>query len=153
MPDVCQQPMKDMRKKNTKGKWEWTYVPCGKVCDKGQRYCPRHTMLNDLAENKAADKELAARQAAQAETVASGKRTFHPKDMSWSYRKRGSVARTQMNTNNSTRILPQNQNKAIRIGFSSGKKSDSPKMAAMPRNTRAVAGKVNLSMRRAGFRP
>lgn len=71
---VCQQQMKDMRVKNKKGKWDWTYVPCAKVCDPGQRCCPRHIMLNDLAEKTAADKELAKREAAKAQTVASGKR-------------------------------------------------------------------------------
>lgn len=67
--EVCQQPMKDLRVKDKKtGKWKtgpagWTYVPCGKVCDPGQRFCPRHAMLNQLAETQAADKELADRQA------------------------------------------------------------------------------------------
>ncbi len=51
------------------------------------------------------------------------------------------------------RIFAANQNSAIRIVFATGTKSDSAKMAAIPRNTSAVAGSVNLSMRRAGFRP
>lgn len=80
MPEVCQQPMKDMRVKDKKtGKWGkgaagWTYVNCGKVCDLGQRLCPRHSFLAELEQKTVADKEIAARQQAKAETVASGKR-------------------------------------------------------------------------------
>jgi hypothetical protein len=72
--EVCQQPMRDMRVKDKKGKWGWTYAPCAKVCDPGQRLCPRHTMLAELDETKKADKELARREAAKAQTVTSGKR-------------------------------------------------------------------------------
>lgn len=78
--EVCQQPMKDMRAKDKKtGKWKtgaagYTYVPCGKVCDAGQRLCPRHTFLAELEQKNAADKALADREAAKAQTVASGKR-------------------------------------------------------------------------------
>ena len=78
--EVCQQPMKDMRVKDKKtGKWKtgaagWTYVPCGKVCDPGKRLCPRHNFLAELEQKNAADKALADREAAKAQTVASGKR-------------------------------------------------------------------------------
>src|SRR4051812_47102034 len=36
-----------------------------------------------------------------------GRSTFQPSDMSWSYRKRGNVHRTQMNTNTKKRIFVQ----------------------------------------------
>lgn len=70
MSEVCQQPMRDG--KDRYGKWR--HAICAKVCNQGQRFCPRHIMLNDLAEKTAADKELAKRAAAKAEAVASGKR-------------------------------------------------------------------------------
>lgn len=73
MLSTCQQPMKDMRKKDANGKWLWTYVSCGKVCDPGERFCPRHTMLNDLAVKKAADKERAKR-LGNAQAVTSARR-------------------------------------------------------------------------------
>ena len=78
--EVCQQQMKDMRVKDKKtGKFKtgaagWTYVPCGKVCDPGQRLCPRHAFLAEVEQKKLADKDLAEREAAKAQAVASGKR-------------------------------------------------------------------------------
>jgi hypothetical protein len=80
MSEVCQQQMKDMRVKDKKtGKWKtgaagWTYVPCGKVCNPGQRLCPRHTFLAAIEQKDLADKDLAAREKAKAGAVASGKR-------------------------------------------------------------------------------
>src|SRR5690349_8035027 len=38
-----------------------------------------------------------------------GMRIFHPKRMNWSYRRRGSVPRSQMQTKRITTILPRNQ--------------------------------------------
>src|SRR6185312_277824 len=47
-----------------------------------------------------------------------GSMTFQPSAMSWSYRKRGSVHRTQMNTNTKNRIFAQ-KNPNVSSVFSS----------------------------------
>src|SRR5204863_4891238 len=41
--------------------------------------------------------------------VVTGKRTFHPNDISWSYRRRGSVARSQTKTTMNAESLIRNQ--------------------------------------------
>ena len=42
-------------------------------------------------------------------TVATGRSTFQPKRISWSYRRRGSVVRSQMKTKSTARSLRMNQ--------------------------------------------
>ena len=70
MPSTCQQLMKDGKDRYG----AWRFAPCGKVCDQGERFCPRHIMLNALAEKQKADKERAKRAANTATTRTSARR-------------------------------------------------------------------------------
>src|SRR5882724_9507962 len=75
-------------------------------------------------ENKATINAVASRF-----STAAGNKNFQAKPINWSYRKRGSVPRIQMKTNNRNPVLARNQNNGIRTDTAAGTSSNaaSPK--------------------------
>src|SRR5580693_1724756 len=80
---------------------------------------------------------------------ATGNRPFHAKPISWSYRKRGSVARIQTKTKSRKPHFARNQKSGIRTGTRNGT-SITP---ASAKNMTPNAGSVYLSSGRAGLIP